>query len=130
MKNILVTGFEPFGGRGANPSLEVLAKLKPFPGTRLFKARLPVSGRAVGKKIASLIARLKPDLVVSLGLAAGEAAIRVERFAVNIADYSIKDNAAWQPEGRRLDEQGPAAYFVTTDPLKLAAAPRRAGAPA
>jgi pyroglutamyl-peptidase len=130
MKNILVTGFEPFGGRGANPSLEVLAKLKPFPGTRLFKARLPVSGRAVGKKIASLIARLKPDLVVSLGLAAGEAAIRVERFAVNIADYSIKDNAAWQPEGRRLDEQGPAAYFVTTDPVKLAAAARCAGAPA
>ena len=30
----------------------------------------------------------KPDLVVSLGLAAGERAVRVERFAVNIADYA------------------------------------------
>lgn len=130
MKNILVTGFEPFGGRGANPSLEVMSRLKAPPGARLFKARLPVSGRAVGKKIQDLITRIKPDLVVSLGLAAGEAAIRVERFAVNIADYAIKDNAGWQPEGKKLDEAGPAAYFVTADPLKLAAAARRAGAPA
>ena len=30
-KNILVTGFEPFGGRGENPSLQVLARLKPRP---------------------------------------------------------------------------------------------------
>ena len=94
-KTILVTGFEPFGGRGENPSLQVLARLKAPAGARLLKARLPVSGRAVGPRLAALIARHKPDLVVSLGLAAG-----------------------------------PAAYFVTTDPLKLAAAARRAGAPA
>lgn len=129
-KNILVTGFEPFGGRGENPSLQVLARLKAPAGARLFKARLPVTGRAVGPRIAALIARHKPDLVVSLGLAAGEAAIRVERFAVNVADYAIKDNSGWQPEGMRLDAAGPAAYFVTADPLKLAAAARRAGAPA
>jgi pyroglutamyl-peptidase len=130
MKTILVTGFEPFAGRGENPSLQVLAALKAPPGTRLVKARLPVSGRAVGKKLRGLINRVQPGLVVSLGLAAGEAAVRVERFAVNIADYAIKDNAGWQPEGKMLDAAGPAAYFVTADPLKLAAAVRRAGAPA
>jgi pyroglutamyl-peptidase len=129
-KKILVTGFEPFGGRGENPSLQVLARLKAPAGARLFKARLPVSGRAVGPRMAALIARYKPDLVVSLGLAAGEAAIRVERFAVNVADYAIKDNSGWQPEGKKLDAAGPAAYFVTADPLKLAAAARCAGAPA
>lgn len=130
MKKILVTAFEPFGGRGRNPSLDVLARLKAPAGARLLKARLPVSGRAVGKKIAALIARIKPDLVISLGLAAGEAGLRVERFGVNVADYGIKDNAGWQPEGKKLDEKGPAAYFVTADPLKLAAAARRAGVPA
>jgi pyroglutamyl-peptidase len=129
-KKILVTAFEPFGGRGRNPSLDVLARLKAPVGARLVKARLPVSGRAVGKKISALIARLKPDLVISLGLAAGEAGLRVERFGVNIADYGIKDNAGWQPEGKKLDENGPAAYLVTANPLKLAAAARRAGAPA
>jgi pyroglutamyl-peptidase len=130
MKKILVTAFEPFGGDAENPTLAVLARLKAPAGAKLFKARLPVSGRAVGKKISALLARVKPDLVISLGLAAGEAAIRVERLAVNVADYRIKDNAGWQPEGKALDEKGPAAYFVTVDPLKLAAAARRAGAPA
>lgn len=130
MKKILVTAFEPFDGRAENPTLAVLAGLKTPAGAKLFRARLPVSGRAVGKKISALLARVKPDLVISLGLAAGEAAVRVERFAVNIADYRIKDNAGWRPEGKKLDEKGAAAYFVTVDPLKLAAAARRAGAPA
>lgn len=130
MKKILVTAFEPFDGRSENPTLAVLARLKAPAGAKLFKARLPVSGRAVGHKVAALLARVKPDVVVSLGLAAGEAAVRVERFAVNIADYRIKDNAGWRPEGKKLAEKGCAAYFVTADPLKLAAAARRAGAPA
>ena len=81
----------------------------------------------MGKKLRGLLEKVKPDLVVSLGLAAGESAVRVERFAVNIADYALKDNAGWQPEGKKLDGAGPAAYFVTVDPLKLAAAVRRAG---
>jgi len=85
-KKILVTAFEPFGGKSENPTLRILAALKAPPGARLFKARLPVDGRAVGKKIEYLLARLKPGLVVSLGLAAGETAIRVERFGLNIAD--------------------------------------------
>ncbi len=130
MKKLLITAFEPFDGRSENPTLAVLAALKAPRGARLFKARLPVSGRAVGKKIDALLARVKPDAVISLGLAAGEAALRVERFAVNVADYRVKDNAGWQPEGETLDKAGPAAYFVTVDPLRLAAAARRAGAPA
>lgn len=130
MKKILVTAFEPFGGREENPTLAVLAALKAPKGARLVKARLPVSGRAVGKKISSLISRLKPDLVISLGLAAGEAAVRVERFGLNVADYVIKDNSGWQPSGEKLDPKGPAAYSVSVDPVKTAAAIRRAGAPA
>ncbi len=129
-KKILVTAFEPFGGRTENPTLRVLAALKDPPGARLLRARLPVQGRAAGKRIESLLSRLRPDLVVSLGLAAGEAAVRVERFGLNIADYGIKDNAGWRPRGEKLDPAGPAAYAVTSDPLKLAAACRRAGAPA
>lgn len=130
MKKILVTAFEPFDGRSENPSLRVMRALKAPAGSRLYRGVLPVSGRAVQKKISSLIAKCRPDLVISLGLAAGEAAVRVERFAVNIADYRIKDNAGWEPEGKKLDDGGPAAYAVTADPLKLAAAVRRAGVPA
>lgn len=130
-KKILVTAFEPFAGRGRNPSLDVLSGLHSGPGgRRLYKAKLPVSGQAVGPRITGLIRRVKPDIIISLGLAAGEAAVRVERFALNIQDYGIKDNAGRRPEGKKIKEDGPAAYFVTSDPVKLAAAIRRAGVPA
>ena len=132
MKKILVTAFEPFAGRGRNPALEVMAGLEPasFKGCRLYPEKMPVSGRAVGGRIAALISKLKPDQLVCLGLAAGETGIRVERFALNIQDYGIKDNSGYMPEGKPIAGNGPAAYFVNADPLKLAAAARRAGAPA
>ncbi len=130
-KKILVTAFEPFAGRKINPSLQVLAALKPAAfGCSLYREKLPVSGKAVENRIKALVSRLKPDFLVSLGLAAGETGIRVERFALNIQDYGIKDNSGYMPEGDKIDEKGPAAYFVNTDPLKLAAAARKAGAPA
>lgn len=131
-KKILVTAFEPFAGRKRNPALEVMAGLKPgaFGGRRLFREKLPVSGRDAGPALSRLLLKIKPDLIVSLGLAAGEAALRVERFGLNIQDYGIKDNKGWLPEGKKIKEDGPAAYFVNTDPLKLAAAARKTGVPA
>ncbi|HNW44516.1 MAG TPA: hypothetical protein PKI19_08420 [Elusimicrobiales bacterium] len=131
-KKILVTAFEPFGGRAANPALEVLKKLEPgaFPGCALHKAKLPVSGKTVGARIAALIKKIKPDCLVALGLAGGETAVRLERFALNIQDYGIKDNSGYRPEGKKIKRNGPAAYFVSSDPLKMAAAARTAGAPA
>ncbi len=132
MLKILVTAFEPFGGLKKNPALDVMAKLQPgsFGNCRLFRVKLPVSGKAAEKKIAALISRYEPDLLVSLGLAAGETGLRVERFALNIQDYRIKDNAGYKPEGKKIDAEGPAAYFVSSDPCKLAAAARKAGVPA
>jgi len=132
MKKILVTAFEPFAGRSRNPALEVLAKLKPtaFGNSRLYKAKMPVNGKAVGRLISGLIEKIKPDLIISLGLAAGEAGLRIERFALNVQDYGIKDNAGRMPEGKPIKADGPAAYFVSADPLKIAAAVRKAGVPA
>lgn len=131
-KKILVTAFEPFGGRKRNPALEVMAGLRPaaFRGCRLYREKLPVSGKAVGPALRKLLAKIKPDCLVSLGLAAGEAGLRLERFGLNILDYGIKDNRGWLPEGKKIRPDGPAAYFVNTDPVKLAAAARKAGSPA
>jgi pyroglutamyl-peptidase len=67
---------------------------------------------------------------VALGLAAGEASVRVERFALNIQDYGIRDNSGYQPDGKKIKADGPAAYFVSSDPAKLAAAVRKAKVPA
>ena len=130
-KKILLTAFEPFAGRKRNPALEVMAKLKPAAfGCRLFREKLPVSGREVGPALHRLLLKTKPDYLVALGLAAGEAALRIERFGLNILDYGIKDNRGWLPEGKKIKEEGPAAYFVNSDPVKLAAAARKTGIPA
>jgi len=131
-KKILVTAFEPFAGRKTNPALEVMRRLAPgaFPNCALHKAKLPVSGKAVGRKIAALAAAVRPDCLVSLGLAAGETSVRVERFALNIQDYGIRDNSGYRPEGKRIKTDGPAAYFVNSDPERTAAAVRKAGVPA
>jgi pyroglutamyl-peptidase len=132
MKKLLITAFEPFNGRGANPALLVMARLKPaaFRGWRVIKHRMPVDGRTVSRLVPALIARHKPDVMISFGLAAGEASVRVERFALNVQDYNIKDNAGYKPEGKMIRPEGPAAYFVGADPLRLAAAMRRAKVPA
>jgi len=77
MKTTLVTAFEPFGGRRTNASLDVLKSLPArLGGWRLEKATLPVEGRIVGARLRALIARHKPALVVSFGLAAGEGSVR------------------------------------------------------
>ncbi len=131
MKKVLLTAFEPFGGRGVNPALQVMAAIKPaaFRNLTLYKAALPVSGKAIGPKIRSLISGLKPDYIISLGMAEGESAVRVERFALNIQDYRIKDNDGWRPEGCLIQAAGPAAYFVNSDTARLAAAIAKAGVP-
>ncbi len=132
MKELLITAFEPFGGFKENPALLVMNRLRPgaFPGWRLLRRRLPVSGEAVGRLAPGLIERHRPDVMVSLGLAAGEGGLRVERFALNIKDYGIKDNSGQRPAGEPVRKGGPAAYEVGADPVRLAAAARRAGAPA
>jgi pyroglutamyl-peptidase len=63
---------------------------------------------------------VKPDLWISLGLAAGLAVIAVERIAANVMDFSVPDNAGAQHHGEPIFADGPAAYMATL-PVKLIA---------
>lgn len=123
MKKILVTAFEPFGGRSTNTTLFIQ---KAMPSSvcdcRILKNIIPVSGREAGEKIRKLLRRHRPDFVLSFGLAAGETAVRIERFGLNIKDYGIKDNSGECPSGEKICNGGPAAYFVTIPPEKIVAA--------
>ncbi len=80
--------------------------------------------------LVAAIDRVKPDVVVCLGLAGGRTAVSLERVAINCDDARIPDNAGHS----RIDEEivpgGPAAYFSTL-PIKAAlAALQVAGIPA
>ena len=91
---VLVTGFEPYGGRSVNPAYEVMRLLD----TRIIAREtiigrvLPVSFASLQVSIEAMIDELAPSAIVSLGLSPGESVIRIERLAVNIADFDIADN--------------------------------------
>lgn len=127
----LVTGFEPYGGRGLNPSGELAAALD---GARIgdlavVGRTLPVVFAGLAARIEACLAEVRPALVIALGLWPGEPAIRLERRAVNLAECSSPDNAGALRHGEAL-EPGGAAELAATLPLPaIAAALLRDGIP-
>ncbi len=117
---VLLTGFEPYGGGGANPSAEVVTRLdgREIDGARVVGRTMPVHLRDLSARIEDLMAELDPVAVVSLGLWPGEPMIRLERVALNVADFAIPDN-----EGALLQDAPIEANAATA---RLATLPLRA----
>lgn len=131
MDTVLLTGFEPFGGDTRNPSIEVARALEGevVRGRVVRSVELPcVFGRAL-PVLDDAIARLRPVLVICLGLAASRTALGVERVAINLDDAPIPDNAGESPRDRPVVDGGPAAYFSTLPVKAIAAAWDEAGLP-
>ncbi|PFG19739.1 pyroglutamyl-peptidase I [Serinibacter salmoneus] len=118
-RTVLVTGFEPFGGDATNSSWEVareVARTWEGPGV-LVPERLPVTFAGAPLALREAITRVRPAVVLCLGLAAGTDRVRLERVAINLADARIPDNDGAQPVDEPVDPAGPAARF-TTLPVK------------
>jgi pyroglutamyl-peptidase len=127
---ILVTGFQGYGGRSANPSELVVRALD---GVRIGGALvqghvLPVDFHAVSRILPALIDDLRPRLVVSLGLWPGEAMVRIERMAANWSWFELPDNAGHRQNGRVMAE-GPDGYLSTLPADAMQAAIRAGGLP-
>jgi pyroglutamyl-peptidase len=90
----LVTGFQPYGGRGINPAHDAMRAVdgKTIGNQRIVGRSLPVSYAALKANIESILDETQPDAVISLGLWPGEPLIRIERIGINIADFEIPDN--------------------------------------
>lgn len=131
MKKILVTAFAPFGGRKTNISAIVMKSLpSSINGFKIIKEIIPVSGLEAGVRMRELLAKHKPVRTLSFGLAAGETAVRAERFALNIKDYGINDNSGLRPAGIPIHEDGPAAYYLSFHPEKIVSLLLKAKIPA
>ncbi|MBL8700938.1 MAG: pyrrolidone-carboxylate peptidase [Alphaproteobacteria bacterium] len=108
---ILLTGFEPFGGFAKNPSALIVEALD---GRRIGPARvvgriLPVDLAGLDEALATAMSGLAPAAVVALGLAASEPVIRLERVALNVADFTTPDNTGAVARNAPLDPAGPDA---------------------
>ena len=130
--NVLLTGFEPFGGSQVNPSAQVVRTLARdgLPGVALHSAILPVDRQGGPATLLNAVRALHPDAIVCLGEATRRMAISIERVAINLLDYRMADNAGHQAIDEPIVPDGPAAYFVTLPVRAMLEAVRAAGIPA
>ena len=130
MKKLLITGFDPFGGASRNPSWEAVELLPDRIGDyRLWKLGIPTIFGKAAAEVLKAAEELEPDGILCVGLAAGRDAVTPERIAMNIRDARIPDNCGFQPQGERIDPEGPAAYFTTVPVEAMAQAIRDTGIP-
>jgi pyroglutamyl-peptidase len=132
---ILLTGFEPFAGRGVNPSWEAAQRLA---GATAGPARIDVLRVPViwGESVATIARELEREPAGGLiigGLSFGRAAISVEAIAHAIGDVPWQaDNADRALSAERSDDDadGPDALLATAPVRAIAAAINAAGIPA
>ena len=114
---LLLTGFEPFGGSAINPSQEVVRAIEAqhaqHDGIELHTRILPVEAKRGPATLVKAIDAARPDAVLCLGESGRAAAITIERLFINLADYRIADNAGVSLVNRAIVADGPAAYFST-----------------
>lgn len=130
--NILLSGFDPFGGEVINPSWEVARALhgQVLAGATVQACCLPTTFGGAPLALADALAAVRPVLAVCLGQASGRAEVSIERVAVNLIDARIPDNAGVRPQDVPVRAEAPAAYFSTLPIKAMRDALRTAGHPA
>ncbi|MGB1286175.1 MAG: pyrrolidone-carboxylate peptidase [Aggregatilineales bacterium] len=107
-KTILLTGFEPFGKVTENPSQRLIEHFSSVsvPGIKVITQILSVTYDGAGQCICDLTAQHAPDVIIMLGVAQSRPTISLERFALNIDDASIADNAGVLRQGEAIIKEG------------------------
>lgn len=127
---ILVTCFEPFGGREVNMSREaVLALPEVSGGRRLQKLCLPVVFGKAAEAAASAALALGASAVLCVGEAGGRKTVTPEMAALNLRYARIPDNLGQTPMDEPVIPGGAGALFSTLPARAMAAAIAGAGLP-
>jgi pyroglutamyl-peptidase len=132
LKNILVTGFDPFGGERVNPASRAVSRLTGMEtnGYQIVTREIPTVFGKSGQVVQQAIQDLNPSVVINVGQAGGTHAIRVERLAVNMDDARIPDNENNQPEDSPIVIDGPVAYWSTIPVRRIVEELQQNGIPA
>lgn len=114
MKTLLLTGFEPFLSFTVNPTMKIVEELngQNIGDFHIIGKTMSVDFAKSGSQLISLIKEIKPDAVISLGLAGGRSKITPERIAINIKDGAA-DNEGNAPVDEVIHQDGPAGYLST-----------------
>jgi len=127
-KKLLITGFDPFGGETVNASWEAVRQLPDQIGDYdLYKLQIPTVFGLGASIVLEEAAKIRPDVILSVGQAGKRAVITPELVAVNLREARIPDNHGAQPVNKPVVPEGPAAYFSTAPVREMVAAIREAG---
>lgn len=110
---ILLTYFEPFGGKTTNTTMKVSEYIN-----GVDKILLPVSYERAVKELLVGYNKYKPDYIISLGEAQRSGKIEIEKFAHNIKGASLPDNDGVLVENELITE-GPLALTPNKDIFEI-----------
>ncbi len=128
--SILITCFEPFGGRKLNVSSEAARLLPERAGERrLFVRCLPVAFGLAAEEAAREARALGASAILSLGEAGGRRALTPELVGLNLRYARIPDNLGHCPLDEPVVPGGPNALFSTLPARRMAAAIAASGLP-
>lgn len=131
MPQLLITGFDPFGGETVNPAWEAVKRLPDtIGGWTLHKLEIPTVFADASRAVIAEAQRIKPDAVICVGQAGGRAAVTPEMVGINLRYGRIADNAGCAPQDEPVVPGAPAAYFATLPVRAMAEAVSAAGIPA
>jgi pyroglutamyl-peptidase len=118
--NILITGFEPFGGFKINPSIEAARKLpSAISSFNIIAEEIPLRYDIIKETIEALIEKHKPTFLIMMGQAP-RAGITLEKVAINYAHVQkTAYNCGAKPQHETLEKGGPVAYFSTLPIVEL-----------
>ncbi|MGE7942306.1 pyroglutamyl-peptidase I [Lysinibacillus xylanilyticus] len=118
MTKILLTGFVPFLEYKINPTMQIVEKLngEKMGGYEIVGRVLSVDFQQSAQQLKQYIAEIKPQIIISLGLAGGRFKITPERVAINVKDGEA-DNNGYTPVDEPIYEGGVDAY-ITNLPIR------------
>ncbi|WP_423800946.1 pyroglutamyl-peptidase I [Neobacillus sp. SAB-20_R2A] len=131
MKTLLLTGFEPFLSFTINPTMRIVEELngQEVGGYKIHGEILSVDFKKAGKQLLEHLEAIKPDAVISLGLAGGRFKITPERIAINVNDGE-PDNSGNTPVDEAIQAEGADGYMTTLPIRTMVNQLKEAGLPA
>lgn len=133
---VMVTGFEPFGEYAVNPTERLVQSVSKafFEGITVETAVLPVVFDVCVERLLQTVEKVRPDIVICCGLAAGRTGVTVERIGINMKDVgdgtARKDNNGSAPHAEKIIRDGPDGLFATIPAENIVRRMKDAGIPA
>lgn len=130
MRTILITGFGPFPGAPYNPTrmlVQRIARVR-WPNVNVVPHVFPTQYAAIDRELASLLAKYRPDGMLSFGLHGRARTLRVETLARNV--LGVHRDAGGRFPRRRTIGPGASHKRMASPAARLSRAARKAGVPA